>query len=58
MGLQVFDCDWKSLGLKALAPYPRVDQFAVDEHAVAIEDQKDRTRPIEWITQGPPQSVS
>src|SRR5712671_6597121 len=51
---QIFKRDRKAFGLKTLAPYPRVDQFAVDENAIAIEDEKTRAGPIQRSTQGTP----
>ncbi len=43
---QIFKRDRKAFGLKTFAPYPRVDEFAVDENAIAIEDDETRAWPI------------
>src|SRR3954471_14633339 len=51
---QIFKRDRKSLGLKTFGPYARVDQFAIDENAIAIEDEKTRAGPIQRSTQRTP----
>ena|SRR5258707_15575732 len=52
MAPQIFYRDLKSLGLKTFASYPRVDQFAVNENTIAIEDNETGTRTIRCSTQG------
>src|SRR3954468_4091279 len=51
---QIFERNRKTFGLKTFAPYSRVDQFAIDENAIAIEDEKTRAGPIQRSTQGTP----
>jgi hypothetical protein len=48
---QIFCCYGKPFGLKALAAYARVDELAIDEHPVAVENEKARRLPFQWIKQ-------
>ena len=58
MLLQIFGCYRKPFVLKAIAADAGVDEFAIDEHPVAVEDEKTRKSPFEPVTQGSPSGSS
>ena len=57
MTMQVLNGDRKSFGLETFSTDARVDEFAVDEHPVAIEYEKTRTGSILCGPQGTPPST-